>query len=159
MTRKLTRRQTILELLKAYPEACGPGESGQGSGSVGDRLLTMTDLWQEARPHFLELERCLASLKEERPNQYVHLKARYFKAKRLSQDVPVRAGRLIVPSHAELVGFGKLKDSQAKTARAILIRWEPWVRNQKVEKAVDYLNEEFRGEPFLPKELLEAVAA
>jgi hypothetical protein len=164
----VNRRDTIVEMLRRFHEAREAYAEGTGSGDDG-HMPQMAKVWNTS---FRELERCLKQLREERVSQYWHLCERYIKADRRQKELVYRAGEYLVrngaryerlPAHCEvIVGFvtvgerGKHPKGTLGPGPCLVEFWQPKVRRQKVEHAVDRLVDTFRGTPYLPDEMFEA---
>jgi hypothetical protein len=155
----VTKRDTIIELLRRYRDAECTLERSTGTGDGAAPL--MPACWNES---FRELERCLHVLSGERPKQARQLLARYV-------DPQISRRRLIgkrgkdeavtfkdVPTHSEVLSYAKLPDSDraANEWDVVLASWPRWVRTPLVESALDRIEALFKGEPYLPQEMLRA---
>ncbi|MCR4338792.1 MAG: hypothetical protein NUW01_02780 [Gemmatimonadaceae bacterium] len=168
----MSRADTIRELLKWLPEA-----TGGGGGSLGDwigsgpdsKILTYGPLWYQAEPTWRELTRCLALLKEHRPSQYQHLNARYWAGNEARRQVRhVKRGGKFVPlgldPHQEITShpatfaytIARHHTGSSSTVDCLVYTWPAWVRQHKVDLAVEYLASRFHGSPFLPVAVLAA---
>lgn len=147
----MTRLEILEEMLRRYNDIEDPTTAGTGIRGTGDRLPRMNPEWNHS---YRELERCLKLLRQERPSQYAHLRARYIGCATASIECHVRNGKIRLPAHCELAA-GQTQVG-AKTIRVQVRRWDPWVDNQKVKRALEWISDHFRGEPYLPLELLAA---
>jgi hypothetical protein len=153
----LTKRDTIVEMLKRYREAQETLNQGNDPGNGGVTLMPAT--WNHS---FRELERCLHVLSGDR-----HLLARFVDpiiSRRRLIGKRTKDGEVVfanVPHHAEVRSYAKLpdKDRAVNEWDVVLATWPGWVKNQLVAGALDALESEFKSEPFLPKEMFEPVAA
>src|SRR5574338_588921 len=140
-------------MLKRYTEAQEPSIAGsitEGRRS-GTRNPEMPPTWTAS---YRELERCLKAMRSERPKQYRHVQHRYIAPESRTEDVDVKKGKLKIPPHCELAaGAANVGESKA---RVRLLSWPAWVKQVEVDKGVRYLSEQFRGEPFVPAEFMEA---
>ena len=159
----MTRKEIIVELVRLLPEAIDAGGGGLGewiTGGPGSRELRYGPLWYEAESTWCELTRCLILLKQERPAQYAHLEGRFHGGVEARKELRVvRRNQNVVPlglhSHQEVRKWGGATKNKS-TLDCLVHTWPCWVRARKVEAAVDFLSESFRGSPFLPVAVLAA---
>lgn len=170
----MTRTETIIELLKWYPEAVAGGGGGLSDwiGTGHDsKLLTYGPLYHancprdcdggvRCRSPFQELTRCLGMLREFRPKQYAHLSARFYGGIETRRQVRfVKRGRDIeaigLTTHQEIRVQGGATSSKL-VLDCLVYSWPAWVRQHKVDLAVEYLAGRFQGVPFLPVAVLAA---
>lgn len=145
----LTKRERVEFLLDHYLDffllsAQGSEASGEGAGAMLPRM--------SRHPSVRELVRCLRLLEERAPGHYRHLKAFYTAEWRVNQTAPKRIER--PPGSGNLVrlyGNDGLPVTEAVRERVV----PAWVRQQKVRLGLDFVVGAFRGEVFIPDELLE----
>ena len=144
-------------MLRRYNDIEDPTNGSTGIRGTGDRLPRMNPEWNHS---YRELERCLKLLRDERTRdpkhggQYWHLHQRYIAATTATIECHVRNGKIKLPPHCELAA-GQVQVG-AKTVRVQVRRWNPAVDNRKVRRSIEWISDHFRGEPFLPLELLAA---
>lgn len=156
----MTKRDTIIELLKHYREAQETLGSAGDNGSGEGQPWRMPKAWNQS---YRELERCLHVISGERPKQHRQLMARYV-------DPTICRRRLIgrrkgdgsvlfvnMPYHAEVRSYAKLpdKDRLANEWDVVLATWPAWVKEQLVGHAVDALVKHFVGDAYLPQEMFD----
>lgn len=164
----MTKRDLIVLALERRDEFTAPGSTGDLHG--GERLPilphdkgcllhregTRCSCWRRT---FDELDRCLRLLRELRPGQYAHLNARYLQAVTVHRRVWFRHGRWqgLGPSEQVLGYDMRGRGTPASREYEVLVQvWPGWVRRRKVEGGLEWLVETFRGEPYLPDEVLAA---
>ncbi len=156
--RKLTRHETIEELLRSFNDAKEPGIV-EGVRGDGDGVALMSRAWNEGSYRLLEkilgdMRRRYAEL-DRSPDGiplgelYWQVSERYLRCLRRTVDVQARR---------------KAKGGKTVTVteRRIVERWHENVRPELVRRGIGWIDREFerRGRvPFLPKEILEVVAA
>lgn len=147
----MTRRETLVELLRRFEEA-REVSFRDGSGGGGGLVPLMPLTWTAS---YRELERCLVQLRSEHRTLYRHLHARYLDPWRMRLSVPVRkGGELRLPTDCELAAGQP--SVGLKTADVIVNVWPGWVDMLLVGAALDELERLFVGEPFLPAEFVAA---
>lgn len=140
----MTDRDRITRLLEHLPDyfALGqPGQSGTGSDSNVGRFRLAE------HPSVKELFRCLLILRANQPHTYHDLKAFYMAETRIARVKK----RSHVPANTRFV-----YESSSRCycyRERILSRL---VDSKRVSQGVDWIVENFEGEPCLPKELLVA---
>jgi len=156
----LTKREIIVEMLRRFRDAQETLCVSQGGGA-GVSLMPKT--WNQS---FRELERCLHALSAERPKQARMLLARYVDPTVSRRKLVGRRnakGEVVfakLPPHSEIRSYAQLPErGHAHEWDAILASWPKWVQPKAVESGVDRVCALFAGEPFLPAEFLDAVAA
>jgi len=136
-----TRRDRILTLLDHYNDYFTTLGAGTPTGG-GDGIPGLPSMSQHAS--VVELVRCLDLLLVRAPKHYQHAKAFYCCEKRQ------------VPARLKVVGpQGKRVTVDGWAVERIVPRW---VRLERVRRAVEFVDREFRGEPFVPQELVEQAA-
>jgi hypothetical protein len=154
--RALTSREIVVELLRTYADACGPGELGEGSDGADDRLLLMSRLWHQGS--YRELGRCLLIMRAREPRLYWHTAHRYLRVTtRITLGCPgcgkaTREGT----RHTHHDGF---RSRRFERGRIVEERWHPRVDLRLVDEGIAWLVREHRGPPQLPPELFALVAA
>jgi len=144
----VNRRGRIVALLEHLPEyyALGqPGNAGTGSDSNIGRFRLAE------HPSVRELYRCLMLLRQEHPLPYKHLKSFYLAETRIAR---VRR-RSEVPR--ELRDCTPVRCTFEPRGRCYAFRQSivpSWVQTTLVDAGVDYLEQQFRGEPCLPSEFM-----
>lgn len=152
----LTRKELLVELLRSYHDACSAGDIGEGSGSLGDRLLLMSEEWHEGS--YSELHRALCVMRAERPAEYWHVAERYLRCTR-RQTMGCPECRQYTREGIRHVHYVNGRGQKVERTRIIEERWNPRVSEYALSRGLDYLSTEFRGEPFLPKAIYEVVAS
>lgn len=152
-----SREETIVEMLRRYNEAQDPSAKS-GLPGTGEHVPLMPATWNTS---FRELERCLKQLRDERKSQYWHLCERYVRAEVKTVLCGVRKApngqrELRLPPHSELVAGAPV--SGESTAYVRLRVWSPAVRPEKARRGVEWISDNFRGEPFLPSEMTQEAA-
>lgn len=153
----LSRKELLVELLSRFTEANGPDEMGEGSGYTGDRLLLMSRLWHST-PSFKELERCMKVMRVERPAEWWHIHERYLRCVR-RQTMGCPECIKWTPENVRHRHYVNGKTRWVERAPIIEERWNPRVDMVALDRGLDYLSAEFRGEVFLPDEIYKLVAA
>lgn len=149
MTRVRAKADVIAEMLSRYEDAQST-LMGRSEATYGDGVLLMPKQWNRS---FRELERCLHKMRDERPSQWWHVTERYLRCDDRIMEVAVRKGRPKLPPHVEVVAGAPM--SGQKTARLRVHVWSPAVRAEKVRRGLEWLADEFRGEPYLPVEMTD----
>jgi hypothetical protein len=148
----LTRVEIFEEMLRRYSEA----QETMNKGGMGDgsSVTLMPLTWNES---YRELERVLKLMREERPSQWWHLTERFLRCQDQVAEVRVfrtrKGPEFRLPAHCEL-GAGAPQIA-GHTARVRLVVWSSSVRMEKVRRGLEYVSQQFRGDPFLPQEFLE----
>jgi hypothetical protein len=163
---QLSRRERLTLLVRWYPEARSQGSLGAGSDSLGDRILLPGELWWDGSGEkhrvWTELERCLSDLREVAPKRYAHMAARYWQLEKRRQPIM----RQVKTKSGKKAMLALVKDGEPQYELREV--WPRWVDQCvvckgshccKVSSALTIIDKRFRGDPSLPKLLLEAVAA
>lgn len=151
----MTKAARIALLLEHYNEAEETLNAPGGTPGTGDRIPLMPPTWNRS---MRELERCLKQLATHRPSQNWHLRERYIRAQDVRITVTVKNGNLRIPAHHTLIA-GAANTGERK-ANIRCRRWNPAVRQHKVDLALDYLAHRYQGEPYLHPDMLpDTVAA
>lgn len=171
MPRSTEREDTLRAMLDRYPEARAQakGEGGMG-GRFESALLTFDPLtWtREMR----ELDRCLTELRRlaqglspiiardvSARKAWWHLSHRYLLCVTTRKTVRTqkhqrtgerRIGRL--PAYMEVIARPTLL--HGKEASVLVRQWDPGVRMNVVDVAVQWIAGEYRGVPALPEEMV-----
>lgn len=149
----------LLETFNEAQQSALGARDGQGGGEGS--LPLMSELWHHGS--YARLEKLLSQMKSERSSQYIHVRMRYLDA----QDTVIEArvirrsikgAEVRLPPHTVARGQPAIKAGHG-TARVAVRRWSPKVRLEKVRRGVDWLTVEMNGNAFLPREILEVVAA
>lgn len=138
--RQMTKRERVEFLLDHY-EDFFLGTSAQASVAAGDEGNVPLLPLMSRHPSVRELLRCLLLLQAHAPSQFQHVKA-FYTAEWRTRDVVVKARK------------GKPLGPRRVRERVV----PSWVRAQKVRLGVDFVASQFRGEVFIPNELMEAAA-
>lgn len=151
------KRDVIVQMLMLYPQVVETLQRNdvRGGGSWG---LQMPKAYNKS---FRELDRCLALLRRERRDLAAHVTARYLLVQRRNADVQRRGSRWIglMPWEAVVEREAKRTRSQQLTSERVIVEaWPAWVRPQPLGEGVDWLTGCFRGEPFLPSQVLSTSA-
>lgn len=160
------RERAIVALLELLPDFADPA-FGQGTGD-GDGGRTPRMPAPYRTPSVQELERLLGVMRAERPSQWWHVRERYLLCRKVRRrDVPRFKGQWRVRSNEAVVfpaGWDvSVLDEQSRrrsrpvtVAHAIVVVWDPAVRQEKVRRGVTWLAEHWGldGEPSLPREVL-----
>ena len=126
---------------------------GQGPGS---KLLVFGPLYGASSRSWDELVRCLGVLKVECPSGYSHLCARFFGGVEVRRQVRFTRGGAPrgLGASEEIRVRGPAEGRSRLVLACVVYQWPEWVKQVEVEEALDFLEGRFRGEPFLPRELL-----
>lgn len=144
--RQMTKRERIEFLLDHRTDFYDPAGTNTGGVSEGIGLTLMPRM--SRHPSVRELERCIESLRTTAKGHCSHMLAFYGAEWRIAW-VPVKAkkGRVV------------LADNGRPETEPIRQRIVPgWVLPRMVERGVDYVTFTFKGEAFIPDELLLMVA-
>jgi len=155
----VTRREQIVFLLEHLRDCCGPGGSGGGRGdSDGSIGFALTSAMAD-HPSVIELGRCLDLLRRMAPAHARDLEA-YFGSHYYVDWVPVTVKR---GNRWVRVLDKDGQPSKRPVRRRSLPAWLACVpmdretgEPQTVARGVDFISGTFRGEPFVPKQLLAA---
>ena len=166
----MTRRETIIELLRWLPEAVGGGAIGSdfAGGGPDSKLLTFGPLYYDSEQTWRELLRCLQLLKQRSDagrssggGEYAHLMARFYGGYSARKQVRVQRRNQdftplgLVP-HQEVQTYGSASKHSKNVLDCLVYTWPAWVRARKVNGALEFLDASFRGSPFLPVKVLAA---
>jgi hypothetical protein len=144
----MTKREILIEMLKRYEEAQETlVRTGEGSAGYG---FAMPATWNHS---YRELYRTLCALRHEDRPAYRHLHARYIDPWRMRLEIKIVNGKPKLPPHTDIVSRKLLIAGSTTTITANV--WPDWVDNTLVARGLDYLEREFRGEPYLPASLFE----
>lgn len=148
-----TRRERIVVLLENYVDV----ESGlRDRRGDGEHLPLMCRPWNQPREGYPELDHQLGRMRSLEPTLYWHLSQTFFHAthRRVLQCPRCRG---VVPTWSS-VNFHKHGHSNVAVVPRVVRVVHGQVRTQSVEDAIDWLERSWRGEVFVPDELLPAVA-
>lgn len=151
----MTRRQTVIELLKTLTEVREPlGPAGSESRAGHDsRLLLMTPEYTEGT--YAELERCLKLMREKEPVWHWHVSERYIRSVSKPEDVIVserrKSGKRVKVKQRQVVERWHAKVDVCRVCRGSACC--------KVQRGVSWILAHHRGKPRLPKEIERLVAA
>lgn len=151
MTKKA---EIIVEMLRRLEDARETQNGPSGLKGDGQSIPLMPPTWNDS---YRELDRCLALMREKRPSQHCHVCERYVvTSKKLHRkEVHIRNGKITgINAHEEL--YAGQPTIKADKIEVIIYRWQPWVRAEKVRRGIEWLTNEFRGEPYLPLEFVQA---
>lgn len=129
------KRALIEKLLAEYGEFFHVLGSGAQTG--GDGLGFLPGM--SRHPSVLELCRCLELLYRVSPSHYQHLKA-FYTAETRTVDVQIRSK----------TKKGKRHTVTVRQRQALI---PVWVKRTKVQTAVRFISQNYRGPVYLPKEL------
>jgi len=148
------RHQIIVEMLRHYNDAEDPLNGPTGiPGDTGALTLMQPD-WNQS---YRELERVLRAMRHRKPRLWWHVRERYLSSQLVMAECVVRKGRIQLPERCELAA-GQAQVG-AKTVRVQVRTWHHNVDQALVDKGVDWISRHFRGEPYLPQDLADRVAA
>jgi hypothetical protein len=165
----MTRRETLVAMLERYREAQEAFGESSGPGD-GSHVPMMSPLWNRS---FRELERCLQVMRGERAALFWHVSERYIRCRRRQVELLFKGGEFLKPDRARWVRLDPCEDvaigfvtegDRGKTKQTlgpgpcVVVSWDAAVLPMVVEKGVDYLVDVFRGEPYLPLDMLADVA-
>ena len=151
----LSRKELLVELLRTYHDVQLP-ELGMGSDSSDDRVLLMSHLWHQGS--YKELHRSLYVMRAERPAEYWHVAERYLRCTRRQTVGCPECGQW-TPENIRHRHYINGRHQKVERGPIIEERWHRKVDAVSLERGLDYLSTEFRGEPFLPDEIYRLVAA
>ncbi len=140
-------------MLLHYEDAQSVMGGPDGFAGSGERVMLMSKAWNAS---YRELERCLHAMRDERRSQWWHVTERYLRCEERMAKVPVKKGRPKLPPHSEIAAGAP--EIGSTTARLRLRVWSPSVREEKVRRGLQWLADEFRGEPYLPVEMTSLAA-
>jgi hypothetical protein len=165
----MTRRETLVAMLERYREAQEAFGESSGPGD-GSHVPMMSPLWNRS---FRELERCLRVMRGERAALFWHVSERYIRCRRRQVELLFRGGEFLKPDRARWVRLDPCEDvaigfvtegDRGKTKQTlgpgpcVVVSWDQGVLPSVVEAGVDWLVDAFRGEPYLPLDMLADVA-
>jgi len=146
----LSTYQEAIETLRVDGEGSGMNEDG--SESV---MLLMSGTWH--RGGYAELERCLCRLLAEHSRLYWHVIQRYIRSTRRVAVLRRHSGGFGLAHNEVIVGMPIAIGNG--NCRGIVESWHPSVDPLCVDMAVEWIARNYRGDPTLPIEVFEAVAA
>lgn len=109
-----------------------------------------------------ELETQLRRLRELEPRAYAHLNARFWHLDKVRRrNLRFRAGHWqgLARNEAVLIprfGAGQRGERERVYEECLVARWPSWVDLRVVERALDWLEARYEGEPQLPREAIAA---
>ena len=150
----MTRRERIEFLLENYLEV----EHGlqEPRSGPGDYVPQMCRAYRH--PSYIELRRCLDILQRRRPVVWWHLAETYFRFEERRVTVCPRCKKEYPPGLLDGMAH-KHGNKSVDLVPMIVRRISKLVDTRRVEEAIDWLEDVFRGEVFIPDELLVYAAA
>lgn len=155
----MTRRERIVFLLDHLADCCGPGGSGAGPGdSDGTIGFALTSSMAD-HPSVIELGRCLELLRRMAPAHARDLEA-YFGCGWHVERVPKtqqRKGRLVTVMNAD--GRAVTVDRLVRSlpgSLAAMAKDRETREPRTVARGIDFISGVFRGDVFVPAQLLAA---
>jgi hypothetical protein len=149
----VTRRERLTFLLEHYQDVLA-GLRDQGNGDV--HLPLMCRAWNH--PSYRELERLLGLLQRSQPRGYRAIVGMYVYPRHVRRAVCPKCGTVKAPALVGELHRHPHKRSRAFVARMVRVPLYP-VEQREVDGAVTWIDEHFRGEPYVPDELLPLVTA
>jgi hypothetical protein len=149
-----TRRERIVVLLEHYVDVEAGWHDGRSSDAV--HLPLMCRPWNTPREGYPELDHQLGLMRELLPHLYWHLSETYFRSTQ-RQVLQCPRCRGVVPTWSD-VSFHRHGHSSVAVVPRVVRIVRAGVRTPLVEDAVTWLERNWRGDPFVPDELLPAVA-
>jgi len=151
----MTRRhQIITELLRHWNDVEATLNSNSGLPGTGERIPLMSPAWNHS---YRELERVCRVMRHRKPRLWWHVRNRYLACDTIMAECSVRKGRILLPARCELAAGQAVVG--AKTVRVQVRTWHPDVQDAQVERGVEWISRHYQGEPFLPEELADRIAA
>ena len=161
----MSKAEKIAEMLRRYEEARETLNGPSGVRGDGGDVCLMPVTWNAS---YRELERCLQRMRESRESLvrcsdgekrspralWWHVTERFLRPELRHMRVPVRGGKPRIPAHAELHA-GAVEVGE-KWARVIVCVWSPAVSEVAVDAGLEWLADSFRGEPYMPVEMVAA---
>lgn len=151
----MTRRDRIVVLLENYLDVLNGLQDRAFRGD--DFLPRMCRAW--SHPSYRELERLRVVMRDSEPIVYWHIAETYFRADYRRVSVCPKCGRI---APAALIGefckHGKPYAKAVTRIAAIQKRTSAAVRPELVTAGVGWLDDNWRGEPFIPDDLLARAA-
>lgn len=149
----MTRRERIVFLLENYLEVeYGLQEARSGEG---DFIPQMCRAYRH--PSYVELRRCLHILQSSEPVLWWNLSETYFRYQERRVTICPRCSK---EYPAGMDGFlHKHGPKTVSLVPKVIRRISLAVRPECVEAAIDWLNDSFEGEVFIPDDLLVHAAA
>ena len=123
-------------------------------GAGAEHIPLMCAAWNS--PSYRELERLLTLLLAEQPRLASHLSRTFFAPRRQVLQCPRCRG--VLPSWSS-VNFHKHGNSNVALVPRVLRVLPPAVKAELVGEAIGWLDERWRGDVYVPDELLPLVAA
>lgn len=152
---RVTRRHAIItELLRNWNDVEATLNAKTGLPGDGNTLTLMNPAWNHS---YRELERVCRHMRHRKPRLWWHVRERYLATQTIMAECKVRNGRIMLPPRCELAA-GQAQVG-AKTVRVQVRTWHPCVELAQVERGIDWISRHFQGEPYLPEELADRVAA
>lgn len=149
----VARRDRIVVLLENYVDV----ESGlRDRRGDGEHLPLMCRPWNQPRQGYPELDHQLGRMRDSEPTLYWHLSQTYFHSTRRRVLECPRCRGIVPTWHS--VNFHKHGHSNVAIVPRVIRVVRSEVRTATVDDAVTWLERNWRGEVFIPDELLPAVA-
>jgi hypothetical protein len=146
----VTRRERIVVLLDNYVDV----EAGlRDLKGESEHIPLMCRAWNH--PSYRELDRLLGVMKDERHHLDWHLSNTYFHAPRRQVKMCPRC-RAVMPSWHS-ANFHKHGHSNVAVVPRVVRVVDTRVQDERVEEAVGWLEAEWKGEPYVPDDLLPLV--
>lgn len=146
-----TRRELIVVLLENYNDVEAGLRDVRGDG---EHIPLMCRPWNQPRQGYPELDHQLGVMREQAPHLYWHLAETYFRAthRRVLQCPRCRG---VMPSWSS-ANFHKHGHTNVAVVPRVIRVVRAGVRAPIVEDAITWLERNWRGDPFIPDELLPA---
>ena len=156
----MTRRERIVFLLEHVRDLYGPGGSGDGVGAgEGPGFALLSSMAEH--PSAQELGRCLQLLRRMAPNHARDLET-YFACAWYVERVPkttTRGGRRVVVREKDGSPSYVLRRVRGLPAWLECVPVDRETGEPRtVARGVDFISGVFRGDPFVPEQLLKAAA-
>lgn len=175
----MSRRDRLVVLLRSYRDVCVTLQRGDSGGTFypDSRHLTMPNAWKDGS--YAELYDALVRLRSMGPAHYWHLTERYIRSERRPRRLVNFGGRyayslarngagrlepeylednaVMLMAYPERDGTIATRMGEPRAVRVVGIveRWDPGVRRQTVERALDFLLAFMPQSIRLPREVYE----
>jgi len=147
------RRERIVVLLEHYVDVVEGLRDRLGSG---EHIPLMCRAWRVPSEGYPELDHQLGLMRSTAPTLYWHLAQTYFHSTRRRVLYCPRC-RAVLPSWSS-TNFHRHGHATVAVVPRVVRITSPNVQVRSVDDAVDWLERHWRGEVFVPDELLPAVA-